>query len=53
MTLDSDTVEMGNRPMTLEDIDAARHKEIMWKAVAGVMFLMLKHFKSNSALYLL
>lgn len=33
--------------LTLEEVDAARHKEIMWKAVAGVVLLLLKHFKSN------
>jgi hypothetical protein len=36
------------RSQAVEDVDAMRHKEIMWKAVAGVLFLLLKYLKANS-----
>ncbi|RKP10702.1 hypothetical protein THASP1DRAFT_27500 [Thamnocephalis sphaerospora] len=38
------------RQVNTEELDAARHKEIMWKAVSAILLLMLKHFKACHAL---
>ncbi|RKP13938.1 hypothetical protein BJ684DRAFT_19611 [Piptocephalis cylindrospora] len=35
---------------TVEEVDAARHREIMWKAVSAVMLLLLKHLKCHHTL---
>ncbi|KAI9594357.1 hypothetical protein BDF19DRAFT_497162 [Syncephalis fuscata] len=38
------------RQVNTEELDAARHKEIMWKAVSAILLLMLKLFKASHAL---
>jgi hypothetical protein len=35
------------RKRTMEEVDAARHREIMWKAVSAVLLLLLKTLKSS------
>lgn len=36
-----------NTPVTTEDIDVTRHREITSKAVSGILLLMLKWFKAS------
>ncbi|KAI8056793.1 hypothetical protein BDF22DRAFT_667946 [Syncephalis plumigaleata] len=45
-SMDNDSL----RQVNTEELDAARHKEIMWKAVSAILLLMLKLFKSSHAL---
>jgi hypothetical protein len=37
------------KPMTLEEVDVARHREITSKAVSAVLILLLKWFKASRA----
>ena len=48
---DSETDGVNDKFASVEDIDAARHKEIMWKAVSGILMITFKHLKSERESY--